>query len=203
MYFRSILATKNVSASGSALVLTLLVRALLATIAVSFLSTSRIEQIAAKNFSRQNAASGLAELATQEAMGKIQRGFTLNGTGTEVITTQPGAIRRVEFSGGNCTGVTLEELFSGTGNASVDGVANINNLQNPASIAALTSNTTNNRWTITGDASEVIQVPLEEVEDSSGNTIGRIAYYVDDEGSKLNVNAAIDNRTTLNAGSAR
>jgi type II secretory pathway component PulK len=79
--------------SGSALILTLLITALLATIAVSFLSTSRIEQIAAKNFTRQNAATGLAELATQQAMAKIQRGFnaTGNGTGnfTSVITTQP------------------------------------------------------------------------------------------------------------------
>jgi hypothetical protein len=41
------------------------------------------------------------------------------------------------------------------------------------------------------------------VQDSSGNLVGRVAYYVDDEGTKLNVNNATGNRTTLNAGSVR
>ena len=189
-------------ASGSALVLVLLVTALLTTIVVSFLSTSRVEQMATRNFSRQNAASGLAELATQQAMGKIQEGFTISGNGTTVIATQPGAIRQFEFSGGNCTTEKEEELFSGTGNASTNGTANINNLQNPSSGATLSSNASNNAWTITGNASEAINVPLENVT-TNGTVVGRIAYYVDDEGTKLNVNKATGERPTLNAGSSR
>ena len=73
------------SSSGSALILVLLITALLSTIAVSFLSTSRVEQIAARNFSRQNAASGLADLATGQAMAQIQQGFTINTTGTTIV----------------------------------------------------------------------------------------------------------------------
>jgi hypothetical protein len=189
------------SASGSSLVLTLLITALLATIVVSFLSTSRIEQIAARNFSRQNAASGLAELATQQAMAKIQLGFnaTGNGTGngTSVLTTQPGAIKKYFFSNGtlqtNST-ITTELFSSGSGNLSY-----LNNLRNPSSNATLTSNSSNNQWTITGNASERINVPMENIT-SDGTLIGRIAYYVDDEGTKLNVNSATGNRTTLNVG---
>jgi hypothetical protein len=186
--------------SGSALVLVLLITALLATIAVSFLSTSRVEQIAAKNFSRQNAASGLAELATQKAMAKIQLGFnaTGNGTGnfTSVITTQPGAINKYFFSNGTLlTNRTITtDLFStGSGNLSY-----LNNLENPSS----SQNATTNQYTITGNRGERINVPMENVNATiSGNTtvIGRIAYFVDDEGTKLNANNAIGNRTTLNA----
>ncbi len=187
------------STEGSALVLVLLVTALLTTIAVSFLSTSRVEQIAAKNFTRQNAASGLAEMATQQAMAKIQQGFTVNGSATTVITTQPGAIRQFEFSGGNCTPGPVVELFSGTGNTSTSGTANLNNLQAPSSSA----NATSGQWTITGIAGENIQVPLEEVRDSDGNLVGKIAYYVDDEGTKINLNAATGDRPTLNIGSSR
>ena len=193
--------------SGSALILVLLITALLATITVSFLSTTRIEQIAAKNFSRQNAASGLAEMATQQAMGKIQQGFTVNGTGTTVITTQPGAITQFVFTNGNITSPApvitgnattyppTATLFSGSGNVTTNGTANLNNLQNPSS----NSSATTNQFTITGNRTELILVPMENIT-SNGTVIGRVAYYVDDEGTKLNANSATGNRTALNAG---
>jgi len=200
-FLKQFLASKTrQSDHGSALILTLLITALLATIVVSFLSTSRVEQIAARNFSRQNAATGLAEMATQQAMAKIQLGFnaTGNGTGnfTSVITTQPGAINKYFFSNGtlltNRT-ITTDLFSSGSGNLSY-----LNNLENPSS----NSNATTNQFTITGNRSERINVFMENVTTTvSGNNtvIGRIAYYVDDEGTKLNANNAIGNRTTLNA----
>ena len=189
------------SASGSALVLVLLITALLATVAVSFLSTSRIEQIAAKNFTRQNAAAGLAEMATQQAMAKIQQGFTVNGTGATIITTQPGAIWQYTFSSGTCNAVTGKnpvELFSTNGTIN----ANLNNLQNPGNTSALTSNNSNNAKTITGNASELILVPMENIT-SNGTVIGRVAYFVDDEGTKINLNSSTGDRTVLNAANPR
>jgi len=199
------------SDSGSALILVLLITALLATIAVSFLSTSRVEMIAAKNFSRQNAASGLAEMATQQAMAQIQQGFTVNGTGTTVITTQPGAITQFVFSngniisptpvtsGGNITYPPTVKLYSDNG-TSIN--AYMNNLQKPSSNSSASSN----QWTITGNASERINVFMENVTTSvngSSQVIGRIAYYVDDELTKLNLNAATDNRQTLNTSDSK
>jgi hypothetical protein len=184
------------SESGSALVLVLLITALLATSVVSFLATARIEQLAARNFTLQNNAAGLAGLATQQAMAKIQQGFTVSGNATTVITTQPGAIRQFQFSGGNCTLAAEKELFSGTGNATTVGTANLNNLQNPGNS---TSSATSAQWTITGNIGEAINVPLEVVRGVDGNPVGRIAYYVDDEGTKLNANIATGNRTSLNA----
>ena len=193
------------SVSGSSLILVLLITALLATIAVSFLSTSRVEVIAAKNFTRQNAAAGLAESATQMAMAKIQQGFNATGNGAEnftsVLTTQPGAIKKYFFSNGtlqtNRT-ITTELFTSGSGN-----LTNLNNLQNPGNS---TSNATSNQWTITGNASERINVFMENVTatvNGTNQTVGRIAYYVDDEGAKLNLNAATGDRPTLNVGSSR
>jgi hypothetical protein len=190
------------SDSGSALILTLLITALLATITVSFLSTSRVEQIAARNFSRQNAASGLAELATGQAMAQIQKGFTVNGTGTTtttVITSQPGAIRQFVFQNGNITSNSTISLFSGNGSGNL---TNMNNLQNPSSNSSATSN----QWTITGNASQPLNVYMENVTTTvNGNTqiLGRIAYYVDDELTKININAATANRSTLNVADSR
>ena len=214
---------------GSALVLTLLVTALLTTIAVSFLSTSRIEQIAAKNFTRQNAASGLAEMATQEAMANIALGFNFSGNLTQgldddeyaqVVTTQSGAIHKYIFQNGSVTRNATIDLFSAgnmvihlsstnntttealKGNATTDGTVNLNNLQNPSAISAYT----NNKWTITGNASEAIRVPLEVVQISENGTdqvVGRIAYYVEDEGTKVNFNSVRGKRATLNVGSSK
>ena len=205
------------SNTGSALVLVLLVTALLATIVVSYLSTARIEQIAARNFSRQNAAAGLAEMATQQAMAKIQLGFntTANMTGnySSVVTTQPGAIHKYLFQNGTITWNCTVEQFS-AGNRSINGMvtplsasisnatAYLNNLQSPSSNSSATSN----QWTITGNASERINVFMENVTttvNGTNQTVGRIAYYVDDEGTKLNLNAATGNRSTLNIAGSR
>ena len=199
------------SDSGSALILTLLITALLATIAVSFLSTSRVEQIAAKNFSRQNAAAGLAELATQQAMGKIQLGFNTSnatsGTGsashTQVTNSQPGRITKYFFLNGNCTGNATTNLYSTNGTVPAD----LNNLQNPGNTTQIRGNTgngssTNQTFTITGNASNRLIVNMEDIT-SNGTLIGRVAYYTDDELTKININGATDNRTTLNVSTAR
>ena len=183
---------------ASALIITLLVVLLLTTIAVSFLSTARLEQAATRNYSAKIRAEQFAISATEQAMAKIEQGFAVNGTATTVTTTQPGAIWQFTFSGGICTAVATKnpvELFSGTGNVTTNGTANLNNLQSPSS----NSTPTSNQWTITGNASEQINVPLENIT-SNGTVVGRIAYYVDDEGTKINVNAAPGNRTTLNVG---
>jgi Tfp pilus assembly protein PilX len=199
-FLKHLLASKTrQSDHGSALILTLLITALLATIVVSFLSTSRVEQIAARNFSRQNAATGLAEMATQQAMAKIQQGFTVNGTGTTIITTQPGAIRQFVFNNGTCTPATPVTLYSENGTVPAD----LNNLQNPGNTTEVRGNVSANQtFTITGNASNRLLVKMEDVT-SNGTLVGRIAYYVDDELTKININAATDNRTTLNVSTPR
>ena len=187
---------------ASALVITLLVVLLLTTIAVSFLSTARLEQTATRNYSAKTMAEQFAISATEQAVAKIEQGFnaTGNGTGnfTSILTTQPGAIKKYFFSNGtlqtNST-ITTELFTSGSGN-----LTNLNNFQNPGNS---TSNATSNQWTITGNASERINVFMENVTatvNGTNQTVGRIAYYVDDEGTKLNVNAATGNRSTLNVG---
>ena len=184
------------SDSGSALILVLLITALLSTIAVSFLSTSRLEQISTRNFTRKTTANGLAEYATQQAIGTIQQGFTINASGnsTVVITTQPGAIRQFVFSGGNITSNTTTALFSVAGNSSSATIVDLNNLQNPSGNSSATSN----QWTITGNASEKILVQMNNLT-SNGTVVGRYAFYVDDEGTKINLNSATGNRSILNA----
>jgi len=187
------------SDSGSALILVLLITALLATIAVSFLSTSRVEQIAARNFSRQNAAAGLAELATQQAIANLNSAFNASGnmTGnyTAIVTSQPGRIQKFFFQNGTYS-KNSTDLFFSSNSTNANGTVNLNNLDNSttSAIAGL----------ITGNPSESITVYLQEVQDPSGNqTLGRIAYYIDDEATKVNLNASSSDRPSLNVGNFR
>ena len=184
---------------GAALIITLLIVVLLATISVSFFSTTRTEQTATRNYTSKTQAEQFAILATQQAMAKIQEGFTAGGTGTTVITTQPGAIWQFVFQNGNITSNTTTNLFSENGSGKT---ANLNNLQNPSSNSTASSN----QFTISGNLSQQLSVAMENVTTTVNGTtqvIGRIAYYVDDELTKININAATANRSTLNVADSR
>ena len=184
---------------GAALIITLLIVVLLATISVSFFSTTRTEQTATRNYTAKTNAEQFATMATQQAMAKIQKGFTVNGTATTVITTQPGAIWQFVFQNGNITSNTTTNLFSENGSGKT---ANLNNLENPSSNSTASSN----QFTISGNLSQQLSVAMENVTTTVNGTIqviGRIAYYVDDELTKININAATANRSTLNVADSR
>jgi Tfp pilus assembly protein PilX len=182
---------------GAALIITLLIVVLLATIAVSFLSTARIEQSATRNYASKAQAEQLATMATQQAMANLQTAFNdngpLSGNYAAVVTSQPGAITKYFFQNGTCTQNPTANLFFTTNSPNANGTVNMNNLDNStnSTISGL----------ITGNSIDVITVARVDVRDSSGNqTIGRIAYYIDDESTKINLNSLAGNKTTLNAG---
>ena len=108
---------------ASALILTLLVIVLLSAIVTSFLSSTRTEQIATRNYSAKIRAEMFANTATQLAMAKIQQGFnTTNATSgsssanhTQVVTTQPGLIAKYFFLNGTCTGNATTALYTENG----------------------------------------------------------------------------------------
>jgi Tfp pilus assembly protein PilX len=185
---------------GAALIITLLIVVLLATISVSFFSTTRTEQTATRNYTSKTQAEQFATMATQQAMATLQSAFndtgSMSGNYTGVVTSQPGAIKKFFFQNGNCTKNAATNLFFAANSTNANGTVNMNNLANStnSSIAGL----------ITGNVSENISVYLVDVKDNSGNqTIGRIAYYVDDEGTKINLNSATSNRSGLNIANSR
>ena len=187
---------------ASALVLTLLVIVLLSAIVTSFLSSTRTEQTATRNYTSKTQAEMLVNTATQQAMAKIQQGFNTtnatsgssSGNNTQVVTTQPGRITKYFFLNGNCTGNATTALYTENGSTPAD----MNNFQNPGN----TTVSANQSFTITGNATDRLIVNMENVT-SNGTLIGRIAYYVDDELTKINMNAATGNRTTLNVSTPR
>jgi len=197
---------KNVE-DASALVLTLLVIVLLSAIVTAFLSSTRTEQTATRNYTSKVKAEMFATSATQQAMAKIQLGFNTknatsgssSGNNTQIVTTQPGRIMKYFFLNGNCTGNATTALYTENGTTRAD----MNNFQNPGNTTQHRANVSANQsFTITGNATNRLIVNMENVT-SNGTLVGRIAYYVDDELTKINMNAATGNRSTLNVSTPR
>jgi hypothetical protein len=161
---------------GAALILTLLVIVLLVVIVTGFLSTTRVEQIAARNYSFQSAGEQMAQLATRQAIAVLRSNY-LTATSGIAFSTQPGAIT-VYQGGGSLSSRTLTNFSTG---------ATATNLN------ALVTN-----GLITASASQAVNVGLVNVTSHAGAQLGRFAFYIDDDSTKLPVNAAVGDRGTIN-----
>lgn len=160
------------SDSAVALVLTLLIVAMLTVVVVGFTTVSRIEQSAARNMTHLASAEQLAQLATSRAMQRLLDAMQA-AAAAPMFSTQPGQI--------NPFGAAAEPLYS-SGTATT----NVNRF------------TTNGL--VTGNPSDNVTVGVETINDSAGNPLGRIAFYIDDESTKIAVNQATgaSNNRTLN-----
>lgn len=158
--------------------MTLLVLVLLVVVVTGFLSTTRVEQMAARNYTYQSAAEQMAQLATKQAIGVLRSNYQTAMAGV-AFATQPGAITVLQS--GNS--ITLP-LYSSGGSTT-----NLN---------ALATN-----GLITGSAAQAVNAGLVEATDGTGARLGRYAFFIDDESSKLPLNASVDSRATLNPLSPR
>jgi len=149
--------------TGVALVLTLLVVAMLTVVVVGFTAVSRLEQVSARNLTYHSSAEQLAQLATGRAMQRLSDAMQA-ASAAPLFSTQPGQI--------NLFGASPEPLYS----RGATGITNVNLFTSTG--------------LITGNTNDNISVGVETVNDSNGDPIGRIAFYIDDESTKIAVNQA-------------
>ena len=83
---------------GVALVLTLLIISMLVVVVVGFVSVSRLEQMAARNYTYQAAAEQMAQLATSQAMERLADAMEA-AVAAPMFSTQPGQINLFNPSG--------------------------------------------------------------------------------------------------------
>lgn len=165
----------SVHQHGAALIVTLLLLTLLVVVVTGFLSTTRVEQMAARNYTYQSAAEQMAQLATKQAINALRTNYQ-TATSSIIFATQPGAMAVF----GGASGTQLLPLYSSNS-------ANTTNLNSLAT----------NGW-ITGNAAQAVNVGLINVSDNAGRPIGRYGFFIDDESAKLPLNAAVGARNTLN-----
>jgi hypothetical protein len=164
---------------GFALVLTLLVLVMLTVLVVGFNAATRTEQMAARNFTNQTVAGQMADLSVSRAMGLLGSAVT-NG-----VITQPG--RAWSPDAGS---IDLSSQSFGDGPLVNLNVRQIDGTNTNYSIATNTD-------------VRFFNVPLIDVM-VRDTVIGRYAFWIDDDGSKMNLNAAWTNaRTNFLATNAR
>jgi hypothetical protein len=161
---------------GVALVLTLLIISMLVVVVVGFVSVSRLEQMAARNYTYQAAAEQMAQLATAQAMERLSQALNKAAGGEEganagLYATESG---RLYPAGG-----VPEPLFSQGATST-----NINRL-------------TSYGW-VTGSFNDAIMIGLTNVGQENSPVVGRTGFYIGDETSKLPINFAAPSRSSLN-----
>ena len=148
------------------MVLTLLALVLLTVLVVGFNAATRTEQMAARNFSYQGVASQMAEVGVNRAVA------LLNSTVTNGVVTQPGRAWSPDSGF-----VQLSTAAVGAGGTNI----NLNRQQ------ADTSET--NYFIATNTNAAFFAVPLIDARVGT-NLVGRYGFWIDDDGSKVSLNAA-------------
>lgn len=173
---------------GAALIVTLLVLVLLVVIVTGFLSTTRVEQMASRNFTYQAQAQQMAMAGVQKAIAQLNNAFSNNASVTN-FTTQPGLI----LSNGQPIYLSSASVAnSGTDKIDLN-ISNVNLIHS-------------NNFASNTSVYWAPLVLLSNVSNGKTNLAGRYAYWIDDEGTKSNLNAVggySNGRTTFLPTNAR
>jgi Tfp pilus assembly protein PilX len=151
---------------GAALVVILLSLVLFATLITGFLVATRLEQMASRNFSYQNIARNMAFAGAQHAISQLNQ-----AAANEFVATRPGMLTAVVA--GSLTNLPLSS-------AAMSNAGPTNVFLN---VGGVLSTNTNNVYF------SAPEVPVETSVAGSNRVTGRFAYWVDDDGTKANLNA--------------
>ena len=175
---RSFAVLRLSSQRGVALILTLAILVLVTMLMIAFAVSMRVENMASKNFNDAIKARELANAAVDQAVATI-RNATLPRTQTPFSTyvTFPGVV--YDYNG--TPPATPIPLYTVNAAAMFD-------LNNASSIVAINAEFTpipkiNAGWVYVGQNPAQALGPLNPI-------IGRYAFWVDDEASKVNINQA-------------
>ncbi len=167
------------------MVLTLLVVAMLTVVVVGFNSVTRTEQAASRNFSRLHGGDAMAELGLEQGRRLLyDRVFTSISGGRPAIT-QPGRARVGEVAETvylSSASLVPEAEQDEEDKADLNYLFRTNATNNQfASLVYVTNPTTFTNF---------FRVPWVYVTNAEGQATGRYAFWIDDEGSRLNLNVA-------------
>ena len=150
---------------GVALIVTLLMMSVLVMMVVGLAGVMRNEQAAARNLTYQVLAEQLAEIGARQGIAEV---LSASSTNIQIVASGPGWIHR------NSSRIPL--FLTST----VSGVKNLEEFGTNSLILSLPDNV---RGGIQAGWSNLV-APGE----STARPMGRYSYWVDDEGSKLNLN---------------
>ncbi len=151
---------------GVALVVTLMMMSVLTMMVVGLAGVMRNEQAAARNLTYQTLAEQVAEIGIAEGMASVLSKSLPSAAGILPVTA-PGLIAAEN---------SVTYLFSQASNT-----ASIRNLEEIGTNSMILSTPAGSR--------SAIYVGMNEIRTPEGRLVGRYGWWVDDEGTKVNLNA--------------
>lgn len=176
----------NSSCSGSALVIALLLIVLLSVILLASFTSAQLSRQAARSRADSFYASQFAVMGTEQAVGLLR--YATSSTNTFWVS-QPGQITRFKLG---TTEVEHVALSSGI-DPGTNGI-NLNQpfIQNPSegNISYAITNKMPSQWLyLRADGT----IDKSNAFNSTNRIVGRYAYWVDDDSTKVNINTAWKN----------
>jgi hypothetical protein len=177
---------------ASALIVTLVCVSMTAILTIVFLMYARLERGSARNALRLTEARMLSDLAADVALAKLKSATALGMTLGMMWSSEPGRIRIYQAANlGNSTDVDLFSALPGPDDPSTPDLNNVD-LNRPSYEGRYPIATPLD--TDSTAAMKIGWIPLranlEEEPSKENPLIGRIAYWVDDESCKININVA-------------
>jgi hypothetical protein len=186
---------------GIALVLTLGILAIVTLLVIAFATSMRVENMASRNFNDLIKARELAKAAVDQAVATIRNATPLRTQSAAPVAfttyaTFPGAIWDFYYTNGAPAPVTVSatplyswnaaDVLVGPFDFNKDFWITANNGEFSGAGAAI-----NVGWVYVADDGTVAPTPLNAYPmATTKHIIGRFAFWVDDEASKININTA-------------
>jgi hypothetical protein len=192
----SIAITKNRTQRASALVIVLTIVSLITVLVVTLLLSVRFELVSSHQSLDHAQAELLADSAADMAISRIREAITYGtpnysttNRNTKTWSSQPGRIDIYDLTQGSSS-IAHFDLFSANPGADDSTTRELNNVD-------LNKPSMSGEYPVTGSTSATMKVgwinlrpDISAAASATNSTIGRIAYWVDDETCKVNINTA-------------
>lgn len=180
---------------GSALIITLMFLVLATILVIGFAEQVRLERSSAKSYLERARAEQFAQMGLDSAKGILQR---YTGNSSEVWASQPGALM-VPASAGSKTLANSVPLHSGQSTLS-PGAPEVESQAAELNLQMLAGNGTHLitddvpslplRWIYVREDGVIDTNEPPDLANTANPLVGRFAFWVDDESSKINLNTA-------------
>jgi hypothetical protein len=188
---------------GVALILTLAIITLVTLLLIAFAVSMRVENAASKNFNDLIKARELAQGAIDQAVAQIRQGTPIRvGNATAGVYTN-----YVTFPGGayyyDGTTPTFKPLYSCPSCPGTPLAANMTNLNASFWITGQQQGVPGGEFTVEADSAINVEWTYIAEDGTVGSAplskplVGRFAFWVDDEASKININTAYQRPAAL------
>lgn len=173
---------------GMALIVVLAILVIIVILAVGLTTAMRLERASARNNFDSLQARGFAEMALAQAMGTIQEATMAGSASGKFWASQPGKITVFNIDGSIDT-ASSKFLYSTNGGPTTNVDLNQASFQGINPIASSNSVGTAKIPQLTVEWVNVLEDPLGAAS-ASNKVVGRYAFWVDDETTKININTA-------------